>query len=303
MAVTTVALPARARRGRLRQRDVVPYLFILPNLILFAVFVLGPVVFSFAMSFTKWDALGPPSFVGLGNYALLLTDDLFATAARNTLFYSFGTVIPTMAIALALALLLNAKIRGRGFFRVAVYLPVVISWVAGALIWRLMFLHPDGIINGILGQFGIEPQLWTSDPVLALPSIMWMSFWKSLGFFTVIYLAGLQTIPPTIHEAGRIDGANNWQLFRSITLPLLRPTTLFALVIGVIGSFEVFVPVLLMTNGGPGYDSMVMVMAIYRSAFELHEMGYASAMAVVLFVVMFAVSVLQFRFIGREVEY
>jgi ABC-type sugar transport system permease subunit len=301
MAVATIALPRR--RARVRQRDVVPYLFILPNLILFAVFVLGPVVFSFAMSFTKWDALGPPAFIGLGNYGLLLSDDLFATAARNTLVYSFGTVLPTMAMSLGLALLLNSRIRGRTFFRAAVYLPVVISWVAGALIWRLMFLHPDGIINGVLGTFGIEPQLWTSDPFLALPSIMWMSFWKSLGFFTVIYLAGLQTIPPTINEAGRIDGANNWQLFWSITLPLLRPTTLFALVIGIIGSFEVFVPVLLMTNGGPGYDSMVMVMAIYRSAFELHQFGYASAMAVVLFLAMFTVSVLQFRFIGREIEY
>src|SRR5262249_30956905 len=163
---------------------------------------------------------------------------LFATAARNTLVYSFGTVIPTMAIALGLALLLNARIRGRGFFRVAVYLPVVISWVAGALIWRLMFLHPDGIINGILGQFGIEPRRWTSAPFLSWLSLMWMSFWKSLAFFTVIYRPGPQPIPPTIHEAARIDGANNWQLFWSITLPLLRPTTLFALVIGVIGSFE-----------------------------------------------------------------
>jgi ABC-type sugar transport system permease subunit len=301
MAAATLALPSR--RGRLRQRDVVPYLFILPNLILFAVFVLGPVVFSFGMSFTKWDALGPPAFIGLRNYASLLTDDLFSTAVRNTLVYSFGTVIPMMAMALGLALLLDSRIRGRSLFRVAVYLPVVISWVAGALIWRLMFLHPEGIINGLLGVFGIEPQLWTSDPVLALPAIMWMSFWKNLGFFTVIYLAGLQTIPPTIHEAGRIDGADNWQLFWSITLPLLRPTTLFALVIGIIGSFEVFVPVQLMTNGGPGYASMVMVMAIYRSAFELHQMGYASAMAVVLFVAMFAISVLQFKFIGREVEY
>ena len=302
MATLSLALP-RHRWRRLRQRDVVPYVFILPNLILFSVFVLGPVVFSFGMSFTNWDGLGPATFTGLRNYAKLLTDDLFGTAVRNTAVYSFGTVLPMMAIALGLALMLNAGIRGRNFFRVVVYLPVVISWVAGALIWRLMFLHPDGIINSILSNFGIEPQLWTGDPLLALPAIMWMSFWKSLGFFTVIYLAGLQTIPPTLHEAGVIDGANRWQLFWGITLPLLRPTTLFALVIGIIGSFEVFVPVLLMTNGGPGYASMVMVMAIYRSAFVTHEMGYASAMAVVLFLAMFAISWLQFKFIGREVEY
>src|SRR5437879_5412195 len=153
-------VPLQRPRRRLRQRDVVPYVFILPNLILFSVFVLGPVVFSFGMSFTNWDGLGPATFTGLRNYAKLLTDDLFGTAVRNTFVYSFGTVLPMMALALGLALMLNASIRGRTFFRVVVYLPVVISWVAGALIWRPMFLHPDGIINAILGGFGFEPQLW-----------------------------------------------------------------------------------------------------------------------------------------------
>src|SRR3954471_6100966 len=301
MATQSMTMPARRRRWR--QRDVIPYVFIMPNLVLFAVFVLEPVLFSFGMSFTNWDGLGRPTFTGLRNYGRLLTDDLFRTAVRNTFIYSVGTVLPMLGISLGLAMMLNTQLRGRAFYRVMVYLPVVISWVAGALVWRLMFLHPDGIINSILSNFGIEPQLWTGDPSLALPAIMWMSFWKSLGFFTVIYLAGLQTIPPTLHEAGVIDGANRWQLFWRITLPLLQPTTLFALVIGIIGSFEVFVPVLLMTNGGPGYASMVMVMAIYRSAFVTHEMGYASAMAVVFFVAMFAISWLQFRFIGREVEY
>jgi ABC-type sugar transport system permease subunit len=208
-----------------------------------------------------------------------------------------------LAISLGLALMLDSQLKGRAFYRVMVYLPVVISWVAGALVWRLMFLHPDGIINSFFQSFGLEPQLWTSDPVLAMPAIMWMSLWKGLGFYMVIYLAGLQTIPSTIYEAGMIDGANRKQLFWSITLPLLKPTTLFALIIGIINSFEVFVPVYLMTNGGPGYSSMVMVMAIYRAAFQQYQMGYASAMAVVLFLVIFAISVLQFKFLGREVEY
>src|SRR5690348_1977438 len=304
MATRTVALAgSRPRRRRLRQRDVIPYLFILPNLILFTVFVFGPVLFSFGMSFTNWDGLGSPSFTGLNNYRKLLTDDLFLTAARNTLLYSFGTVLPMLAISLGLALMLDSKLRGRNFFRVMVYLPVVVSWVAGALVWRLMFIHPEGIINSVLVAFGFEPQLWTSDPILAMPAIMWMSLWKGLGFYTVIYLAGLQTIPPTIYEAGMIDGANRSQLFWSITLPLLRPTTLFALVVGIIGSFEVFIPVYLMTNGGPGYASMVMVMAIYRAAFQQYQMGYASAMAVILFLLIFIISVLQFKFLGREVEY
>ena len=292
-------MPAR----RWRQRAVIPYLFIAPNLVLFAVFVLGPVLFSFGMSFTNWDGLGSPTFTGLRNYARLLEDDLFRTAVRNTFLYSIGTVLPMLVISLGLALMLDSKLKGRAFYRVMVYLPVVISWVAGALIWRLMFLHPDGIINSALTSFGMEPQLWTSDPILAMPAIMWMSLWKGLGFYTVIYLAGLQTIPPTIYESGMIDGADRKQLFWSITLPLLRPTTLFALVIGIINSFEVFIPVYLMTNGGPGYASMVMVMAIYRSAFQQYQMGYASAMAVILFITIFVISVLQFKFFGREVEY
>jgi multiple sugar transport system permease protein len=301
--MATQALPQPRSRRRLRQRDVVPYLFILPNLLLFVVFVFGPMLFSFGISFARWDGLGAPEFTGLRNYNNLLTDDLFLTAVRNTVIYSVGTVVPMLVISLALALMLDSPLRGRTFFRAMIYLPVVISWVAGALVWRLMFIHPDGIINAFLASLGFQPQLWTSDPVLAMPAIMWMSLWKGLGFYTVIYLAGLQTIPPTIYEAAMIDGANRGQLFWSITLPLLKPTTLFALVIGIINSFEVFVPVYLMTNGGPGYSSMVMVMAIYRAAFQQYQMGYASAMAVVLFLAIFGISWLQFKFFGREVEY
>jgi ABC-type sugar transport system permease subunit len=222
---------------------------------------------------------------------------------RNTVLYSVGTVLPMLAISLGLALMLDARLRGRTFYRVMVYLPVVISWVAASVVWRLMFLHPDGVMNAFLGELGIPPQLWVADPILALPAIMWMTLWKGLGFYTVVYLAGLQTIPATLYEAGMIDGAGKWQLFWSITLPLLRPTSLFALVIGIIGSFEVFIPVYLMTGGGPGYASMVLVMAIYRAAFSNNQMGYASAIAVVLFFMILSVSLLQFKLFGKEVQY
>lgn len=301
MASSPLTLPPARRRWR--QRDVMPYLFILPNLLLFVVFVFGPVLFSFAMSFSNWDGLGQPNFTGLRNYLNLLSDDVFLTAVRNTLVYSFGTVLPMLLISLGLALLLDSHLPGRTIFRTFIYLPVVISWVAAALVWRLIFIHPDGLMNALLAQFGLPAQLWTSDPILALPAIMWMSLWKGLGFYTVIYLAGLQTIPAGVYEAAMIDGASRAQLFLRITLPLLRPTTLFALVIGIIGSFEVFVPVYLMTNGGPGYASMVLVMAIYRSAFQQYQMGYASAIAVILFLAIFTISVLQFKFFGQEVEY
>jgi len=301
--VASSALPLPRRHRRLQQRQWIPYVFIAPNILLFMVFVLGPVVFSFAMSFTKWEALSPGVFIGLKNYVDLLSDDVFITAVRNTILYSIGTVLPILAVSLGVALMLDARLRGRTVFRVVIYLPVVISWVAGSVIWRLIFIHPYGVLNNMLSWFGIPPQLWTNDPYLALPSIMFLTFWKNLGFNTIIWLAGLQTIPASLYEAAMIDGANRRQVFWRITLPLLAPTTLFGLVTGVIGSFEVFVPVYLMTGGGPGYASMVLVMAIYRSAFQMYQMGYASAIAAVLFFMILVVSWLQIKLFGREVQY
>jgi multiple sugar transport system permease protein len=298
--VDAAALP---RRRRLRQQAYVPYLFILPNILLFVVFVLGPVAFAFAMSFTNWEGTVPGQWIGLRNYVNLLDDPVFITAVRNTVLYSLGTVLPMLALSLGLAMMLDARLRGRTFFRVMVYLPVVISWVAASVVWRLIFIHPDGVLNSFLESVGLPAQLWTADPILALPAIMWMTLWKGLGFYTVIYLAGLQTIPAALYEAAMIDGASRRQLFWTITLPLLRPTTLFALVVGIIGSFEVFVPVYLMTSGGPGYASMVLVMAIYRAGFQNFQMGYAAAIAVVLFLMILVVSLLQFKLFGKEVQY
>jgi ABC-type sugar transport system permease subunit len=303
MASPGIALRSRPRR--LRQRDVLPYLFILPNLVLLVVFVLIPIVFTFGMSFAKWQGLGlqPQAWVGLQNYVDMANDDVAVTAFRNTLLYSLGTVVPLLAMGLGIAMILDSRLPGRTFFRVISYLPVVISWVAASVIWQLIFVNPGGILNVLIGYVGIPPQLWTNDPALALPSIMFLTFWKGLGFYVLIFLAGLQTIPPSVYEAAVIDGARRSQLFWMITLPLLRPTTLFALVIGIVGSFEIFVPVLLMTGGGPGYASMVLVMAVYRAAFQLFQMGYASAIAVVLFLATLVISLLQFKLFGQEVQY
>jgi ABC-type sugar transport system permease subunit len=303
MVTSTLALPQATRRRRLRLKHVIPYLFVLPNLVIFAVFVFGPTLYSFWISLTNWDGLGVPQFVGLANYQRLLTEPIFLAAVRNSVFYTVGTMAPMMVLALGLALMLNSPLRGRIFFRTVIYIPVVISWVAGALVWQLIFLHPSGFMNAFLALFGIPAQVWTNNPNLVLPAIIWMSIWKGLGFYMVIFLAGLQTIPPTMYEAAAIDGASKWNQFWNITLPLLRPTTLFVLVIGIIGSFEVFIPIFLLTGGGPGYSSMVMVMAIYRFGFETYETGYASAIAVVLFLIILVASMVQLRLFGREVTY
>jgi multiple sugar transport system permease protein len=303
MVTSALALPHAKRRRRLRLKHVIPYLFVLPNLVIFAVFLFGPTLYSFWISLTDWDGLGVPQFVGLANYQRLLTEPIFLAALRNSFFYTIGTMAPMMVLALGLALMLNSPLQGRTFFRTVIYIPVVISWVAGALIWQLIFLHPNGFMNAFLGFFGIPAQVWTNNPNLVLPAIIWMSIWKGLGFYMVIFLAGLQTIPPTMYEAAAIDGASKWNQFWNITLPLLRPTTLFVLVIGIIGSFEVFIPIFLLTGGGPGYSSMVMVMAIYRFGFETYETGYASAIAVVLFLIILVASIVQLRLFGREVTY
>jgi ABC-type sugar transport system permease subunit len=303
MVTSALALPQANRRRRLRLKHVIPYLFVLPNLVIFGVFLFGPALYSFWISLTNWDGLGVPQFVGLANYQRLLTEPIFLAALRNSVFYTIGTMAPMMVLALGLALMLNSPLRGRIFFRTVIYIPVVISWVAGALVWQLIFLHPNGFMNAFLGLFGIPAQVWTNNPNLVLPAIIWMSIWKGLGFYMVIFLAGLQTIPPTMYEAAAIDGASKWNQFWNITLPLLRPTTLFVLVIGIIGSFEVFIPIFLLTGGGPGYSSMVMVMAIYRFGFETYETGYASAIAVVLFLIVLVASVVQLRLFGREVTY
>jgi ABC-type sugar transport system permease subunit len=303
----SVALPVESprahRRRRFRQKQIIPYLFVLPNLVIFGVFLFGPTVYSFAMSFTSWNGLGSPEFNGLDNYRRMLTEPIFRASLRNTFVYTAGTVLPMTVLALGLAIMLNTALRGRVFLRTLIYLPVVISWVAGAFIWQLIFLHPAGFMNEILGFVGIEPQVWTRDPQLVLPAIIGMSIWKGLGFYMVIFLAGLQTIPDTFYEAAALDGAGKWSMFKDITLPLLRPTTLFVLVVGVIGSFEVFIPIFILTAGGPGYSSMVLVMAIYRFGFTTYEMGYASAIAVVLFLIILVVSILQIKLFGREVQY
>jgi multiple sugar transport system permease protein len=294
----------RARpRWRIGQRHLIPYLFILPNLVIFIVFLFGPTIYSFYMSFTNWDGLGSPEWIGLRNYERLRHDPVFRAAMRNTILYTIGTVGPMMVLALGMAMMVNARLPGRTFLRVVVYLPVVISWVAAALVWQLIFLHPTGFLNAFLGNFGFGPFVFTNNPTLALPAIVWMTIWKGLGFYMIIFLAGLQTIPGSLYEAASIDGASKWQQFWRITLPLLRPTTLFVLIIGIIQSFEVFIPIFLLTGGGPGYSTMVLVMAIYRFGFQTYEMGFASTIAVVMFLFVMIVSIMQLRLFGREVSY
>ena len=277
--------------------------FLAPSFAHLLVFSVGPILFALWLSFHQWNLLSPERpFVGLANYRELAADADFWRAVRNTAVYVL--FVPAgMVLALGLALLVNRRMPGVSLLRATFFLPYVTSFVAISLIWKWM-LQPDvGLINNLLERVGIPAQPWLSSPSTALPSLMLMSIWMYAGYMMVIFLAGLQNIPASLYESARIDGAGPWHRFRHITLPMLRPTTLFILVTMVIFMFQVFTAVYVMTEGGPLHATDVIVYHIYRNAWEYLRMGYASAMAWVLFAIVFLVTLVQFRWLGgRPVE-
>src|SRR5215217_1386280 len=300
-------IPSRSR-GVLRQmrKQWSAYLFLAPTMILFGIFTVAAVIYAFYLSFHEWNILEPAKpFVGLDNYSRLLGDEKFGGAIVNTLYYTAASVPLTMGLGLLIALLLNNQIRARGFFRTLFYLPVVTPLVIAAIIWKWVYNGDFGLLNYYLIQLGIihEPMLWLSDPNLAMPSVIITSVWKSVGFSMVVYLAGLQSIPEDYYDAAKVDGADGWQRLKDITVPLLSSTTLFLVVISVLGSFQVFTQIFVMTNGGPLGRTRTIVWYIYTTAFKDFNMGYAAAMAFALFAMMLVFTVFQFRFLRREVEY
>lgn len=309
MAVAGEAIRPRPEGWRRTVREIrkqwSAYLFLAPALLLFCVFTLFSVGYSFYLSFHKWNILEPARpFVGLDNYRRLLHDDRFTNSIVNTIYYTAASVPLTMFIGLLVALLLNQQIRARGLFRTMYYLPVVTPLVVAAIIWKWVYNGDYGLLNYYLLKLHLihEPLLWLSDKQLAMPAVIIMSVWKGVGFDMVIYLAGLQAIPQDYYDAAKVDGAGSLRRFRDITVPLLAPTTFFVLVISVIGSFQVFTQIFIMTNGGPIRRTTTIVYYIYETAFKNFEMGYASAMAYALFVMIFVFTLLQMRYFRQEVQ-
>ncbi|MDR0922980.1 MAG: sugar ABC transporter permease [Hungatella sp.] len=280
------------------------YLFLLPNLVGFLIFTLIPIMCSMGLSFMEWDSANPMVFVGLENFKRLWTDDTFKISLWNTVYYSVFTVPLTMAAALGLALILNQKMKGINIFRTIFFFPHVASLVAIAVVWNLLF-HPTlGPINSVLMSFGIaNPPGWTSSIDWAMPVIIIVSIWKSMGYYMILYLSGLQAIPRELYEAAKVDGANSFQRFKSITLPMLTPTTFFVSIMLTIACFKVFDLVSVMTNGGPGRATNVLVFNIYNTAFINYEFGYASAISMILFVIVLAITIVQFRAEKKWVSY
>jgi multiple sugar transport system permease protein len=291
----------RRRSPHSRREARLFYLFVSPWMIGFVLFGGGPIIASGVISFTDWSLLSSPHWVGLRNYRQMFSDPVFFEALRNTLYFGFGAVVLGVAFTFVLALLLNQNVRGIGIFRTVFYLPSVVAGIATALLW-LQLLHPDyGLINRVLGVVGIHGPGWLSSESWAIPSLIMMSVWGS-GNTIIIYLAGLQGIPTSMYEVCTLDGAGWWERFWHVTVPMMSPVIFFNLITGFIASLQTYVLVLVMTNGGPGDSTLLFGLYIYRQAFQYFDLGYASALAWVLFLVIIVITAVQFV-IGRRWVY
>jgi len=291
--------PARrapaTRRSRRARYALTVLAFLLPSALPLVAFVFYPMASALWTSLHAWNLLAPMRFVGLDNYATLLADDDTRRAFVNTLAYVAGYLPIVYLVGLAIALGVNARIRGRALLRGIYFLPVVTSWIAVAIVWRWLLNPSVGVVNHVLGLVGVDGPGWWADPAWAMPSIIIASAWKDVGFVMVILLAGLQAIPGDLYEAARIDGAGRWRTLWSITLPMLSPSTFFVVVISLINGFQVFDQVYAMTGGGPAGASEVVVQRVYDLTFRYGAAGEASALSWLLFLVILAVTLVQIR--------
>ncbi|MGN8026879.1 carbohydrate ABC transporter permease [Microbacterium sp. 22242] len=296
------APPRSVASRRLRRRSIlIGWSFILPNFLGFALFTLVPVIAAFVLAFMNWDAYNPPTFAGFKNFIRLFGDQNFHVALGNTLLYAIGHVPLTLVCSLGLAILLNQKLRGIAFFRVAIFFPYITSLVAIAIVWNMLFDPVNGPINQLLHLLGIaNPPGWTSSTGWALPAVIITSVWRDMGYYMVLFLAGLQAIPQEYYEAAAMDGAGRWRTFWNITLPSLRPTTFLVLVLLSVSSFKVFDLIFVMTGGGPGRATLVLSQLIYQDGILNGQFGYSSAISLVLFLIVLIVTVFQFRIQQRR---
>lgn len=288
--------PTRSGARSLKWREaLVGYGFLAPNLILLSIFLLWPILWAIGLSFQETKGFGEPEWVGLDNYAKLLGDSVFWQSLWNTVVLTAFTVPIDMIGGLGLAVLLNSVLPARGVFRTIIVLPMVISGVASGMIAVIIFYQSTGIINKSLMALGLPPVEWQSGGTEAMISVIIASIWLRIGFNMIIYLAGLQGISPELYEAARIDGASKWQQFRTITVPLVGPSTFFLLIMNVIASFQAFDLIFVMTGGGPGYSTSVLGTYAYRNGFQIREQGYGAAIGVVLLIITLAFTYIQWK--------
>lgn len=305
--MTASARPAVERRRspiqRLREMDrdrleqmVVGYGFVLPDLLGLLIFMVGPMIMAFVISFTDWRLVGDPQFLGLDNYKVMIKDPRFIASLKRTASFTLQFVPAVYVLSLGMALLLKRKSHANGFFRTIYFMPVAMSLVVAGVIWRFMFDPGNGIINTLLAAAGLPTSKWIGSVDTAMTSVIIMSVWKSAGYFMIILLAGIEDIPNDYIEAAQIDGANRWQTFRHIIMPLLKPTSFFVLVILSINSLQAFDQIYVMTRGGPAYSTYTTLIYMYDKAFRQWNFGYAAAMSVTLFFIIFLLTVIQVRY-------
>ncbi|HZG78966.1 MAG TPA: sugar ABC transporter permease [Paenibacillus sp.] len=280
------------------------YLFISPMVLGFAMFLLGPIVATFFMSFTDWSLLRDVSFIGFDNYRRAFAEDpVFWETVGNTLYFSAGLVPLNLMLALGLALLLKNNLPGIGFFRTAIFTPVVTSLVVWSIVFKYIFATDAGMVNQLLRLFGVEGLPWLYHMELTMPVVIVVSVLKNVGLNMVIFLAALHDVPKMYYEAANLDGASRWQTLRNVTLPLISPSVFLALILTLIGSLKVFGQIYVMTGGGPGTSTHVLVYYIYQQAFRLYEFGYASAIAFILFFMVFILTLVQWNVRKRWVHH
>jgi alpha-1,4-digalacturonate transport system permease protein len=292
----------RRMRRRLPARKIAPYLFVLPNLAIFLTFTIWPALNGLNISLYDSSNGRTFTYVGLDNYSRIVNDETFSTVVRNTVIFVVCFVVLVTALSILVAVALNAQVRGKGFFRASFFLPVLLSPVVVGLIWNWALNRQVGLVNTVLATFGLGQPGWLVEGGLAMAATVFVAIWIHLGFYTMIVLAGLQGIDPTVYEAARVDGASAWQTFRRITLPLLRPTTLVVVILATINGFQAFDFIFTLTGGGPVGATTLIVQFIYEQAFESPiRYGLASAAGVMLFVVIFGVTAINYL-TGRRRE-
>ncbi len=285
---------------QISSKKLVPYFLVSPYIIYFLLFVAFPVAFSILLTFNKWNIISPMHYSGLTNYVHLIHDEFFIKSIGNTLIFLVINIPLQIIIALFLAEVLNQKIKFRGFFRAAFFLPVIVSGVVVTILWQQLYGFDTGLLNRILTAIGLGRIGWLVDPSWAMPSIAIMATWKNVGLYIILFLVGLQTVPKNYYEAADLEGANHWQKFKNITLPMINPTIFMVVVLSTIGGFSLFIEPYIMTGGGPLNSTLSAVLYIYKQGFFYYHMGYAATLGLFFAVLILGVVVIQKKFIEKD---
>ena len=298
--MSTTLSPHITKTGK-RRAKLLPYLMVSPYLLFVSVFVVFPVLFCLFLTFHKWNIIAPMQFAGMDNYSRLFQDRLFWKAIGNTLKFLLLHIPLQLVVSLSLAWLLNQKIRAASFFRASFFMPVIVSGVVVTILWQQLLGYDSGLINKLLLALGGNKVGWLVDPDIAIYSIAVMATWKNVGLYVILFLIGLQTVPPQYYEAAELDGASRWQQFYHITLPMINPTIFMVVILSTIGGFSLFIEPYIMTGGGPLNTTLSAVLYIYKQAFQYYNMGYSATLGFFYAIMIMTVVVLQKKFIEKEV--